>query len=169
MSQILNLPQPLPQHSAANLIVTQTGITLDTGKMEIVLQKPKLTQRGLLAAGDKLRKSFPAVNEQWLSSFFEEIKNEGYSDEELMAVVSKVVREETFTGYPPAIAKFLGHGRRVKLFTMHDIDRLVQDGKEKYQNFGLIQRKEGKAPCAFFARRTDLRENGITELEPGRL
>lgn len=166
MSQILNLPQPSPQHSAANLIVTQTGITLDTEKMEIVLQKPKLTQRGLLAAGDKLRKSFPAVNEQWLSSFFEEVKIEGYSDEELMTVVQKVVREETFTGYPPAIAKFLGHGRRVKLFTMYDIDRLVAEGRDRYQNFGLVMRKEADTPCAYFARRSDMKANDIPELRP---
>lgn len=169
MSQILSLPQPLPQHSETSLVRTQTGITLDTDKMEIVLQKPKLTPKGLMAAGDKLRRSFPAVNEQWLSSLFEEVKAEGYSDEELMAVVQKVVREETFTGYPPAIAKFLGYGRRVKLFTMHDIDRLVTEGRDKYQNFGLVMRKEANTPCAYFARRSEMKENGIPELQPARI
>ncbi len=135
----------------------------------MVLSKQPLTFEGLVRAGDKLRKSFPAVTEGWLTSLFEEAKAEGYTDAEFMDVVRKVVREETFTGYPPAIAKFLGHGKRVKLYTMHDIDRLVQEGKEKYQNFGLVQRKEGNAPCAYFARRSDMKENGIKEIEPGRI
>ena len=73
------------------------------------------------------------------------------------------------SGYPPAIAKFLGHGRKIKLYTMDEIDKLVTERKAKYEHFGLIQRKEGKAPCAYFARRSDLAEHKIPEVQPRRI
>ena len=169
MYPIRNYMQQPQQRSETNLIRTDTGIILDTEKMEVVLSKPGLTPQGLLAAGDKLRKSFRAITQDWLESFFEEVKTEGYTDQELMEVVRKVVREETFTGYPPAIAKFLGHGRKIKLYTMNEIDKLVTERKAKYEHFGLIQRKEGKAPCAYFARRSDLAEHKIPEVQPRRI
>ncbi len=130
---------------------------------ELIPSKATFSVKAFEDISITLLQAFPAINTGWLALLREILKDEGYSDQDLKKAVLKVIKEETFTGAPPAIAKFCNQVKRVKLYTSHDVDALVHQGKESYKNFGMVHRgKNG----VLFAKRADIEKYDIEELAP---
>lgn len=156
--QILKMssePQAFSEKTPQGMIVSSEN--------ELVPRKETFTAKTFTEVSKTLQVAFPMVNRDWLLLLSEVLKDEGYSDQDLKKAVLKVIKEETFNGAPPAIAKFCNQVKRVKLYTSHDVDSLVHQGKESYKNFGMVHRgKNG----VLFAKRADIEKYDIEEIPP---
>lgn len=146
--------------------LTQTEITIQGYEInsdnELLLKNNTLSVDTLTIVLNRLKVAFPAVNREWLLLFSSVMKEEGYSDDDLLKAVSKVIKEETFTGAPPAIAKFCSQLNKVKLFSVHDIDSLLASGKDSWANYKMVHKgKNG----VLFAKIADIERYNLKVIE----
>lgn len=140
---------------------TGQGMVVRSDGNELVPRKEIFSKETFVAVSKMLQVAFPVINREWLALLSTVLKEEGYSDQDLKKAVMKVIREETFNQSAPAIGKFCNQVSRVKLYTSHDIDVLVHQGKDVYKNFGMVHRgKNG----VLFAKRADMEKHGIEEI-----
>ena len=128
---------------------------------ELVPRKETFSAKTFTEVSKTLQVAFPAINKDWLMLLSTVLKDEGYSDDDLKKTVLKVIKEETYIHQAPAIAKFCNQIKTVKLYTGHDIDALVHQGKDVYKNFGIIHKgKKG----VMMAKRADIEKYGLEEI-----
>jgi hypothetical protein len=132
--------------------------------MEITVYGGSLvSQNAILTAVAKIKAVFQGVTREWIEVFTELLMEEKFTDEELKQSVIAVFKETTFTGAPPAPAKFLNYKNRPKLFTPTEIEIMVHQGKAFFKEFGIVEKT---AAGVFMARRSEMQKYGIPEIKP---
>lgn len=122
-----------------------------------------VSQNAILTAVAKIKAVFQGVTREWIEVFTELLMEERFTDEELKQAVKAVFKEVTFTGAPPAPAKFLNSKPHIEMFTMQAIEIMVFHNKAFFNEFAKVHvTPSGRH---LFARKTEMEKYNIPAIK----
>jgi hypothetical protein len=85
----------------------------------------------------KLQVSFPDISREFISVLAERVVRNGFTLERLRASIGNVL--DNFQYKKPNISDIIGFDKKIKLYTYHEVYRLIEKGDAEWSDFDIVE------------------------------
>lgn len=112
--------------------------------LEMSVYSGELTKKSVAESFFKLKNAFPNLSKVFFDVFSDRVKEHKFNNDRLKNAVNHVIDNCI---YPqPTIAQIISYDKLVKIYTWHDISKMLNENKKAFETYQSIRIGNNKKP-----------------------